>query len=214
MFYYFSDRREAGQTLAKRLSYLAGTPNLIVLALPRGGLPIGVEVARALEAPLDIFLVRKLGAPTHKEFAIGALAENGVRFINHQAVNELGLSETCIEQITTEEEQELQRRRRLYRGHNLPPEVSGRTVIIVDDGLATGATMKVAVKALRNQHPKKIVAAVPVGAVDTCEELKQLVDELVCLETPEPFRAVGLWYQYFPQLSDADVIRLLKQPKT
>lgn len=214
MYHRFVDRIEAGQALAKRLSHLAGVPNLIILALPRGGLPIGFEVAKALQAPLNIFLVRKLGAPMHKEFAIGALAENGLRFINQQAVHQLGISETAIEQITAQEQQEIQRRTQLYRGNNPPPEIKGRTVVIVDDGLATGATMKVAIQALRNQHPQKIVVAVPVGAMDTCAELKQLADEFVCLATPVPFHAVGLWYQSFPQLSDADVISLLEQAKT
>jgi len=213
MYYRFSDRIEAGQSLAKRLSHLVGTPDLIVLALPRGGLPIGLQVAKALHAPLDIFLVRKLGAPMHQEFAIGALAENGARFINHHAVQQLGISETTIEQITTQEQQEMTRRTQLYRGQNPPPDITGHTVIVVDDGLATGATMRVAIQALRNQHPKKIVVAVPVGAADTCEELTQLADELICLVTPEPFHAVGLWYQRFPQLSDADVIRTLEQAK-
>jgi len=213
MYYRFSDRTEAGQDVAKRLSHLAGVPDLVVLALPRGGLPIGLEVAKALHAPLDIFLVRKLGAPMHKEFAIGALAENGERIINHQAIHQLGISDTIVEQITAQEQQEIQRRSKLYRGNNLPTDIKERTVIIVDDGLATGATMKVSIQALRNQHPKKIVVAVPVGAVDTCEELKQLADEFVCLVTPEPFHAVGLWYKSFPQLSDVDVIRTLEQAK-
>lgn len=213
MFYRFANRTEAGQDLARRLRHLASVPDLIVLALPRGGLPIGLEVAKALHAPLDIFLVRKLGAPTHKEFAIGALAENGERFINHQAIHEMRISDLTVEQIAAQEQEEIQRRSKLYRGDNLIPEVRDRTVIIVDDGLATGATMKVSIQALRNQHPKKIIVAVPVGAVDTCEEIKQLADEFVCLVTPEHFHAVGLWYKRFPQLSDGDVIRTLEQAK-
>lgn len=209
MSYRFADRIEAGQALAERLSYLAGTPNLIILALPRGGVPLGFEIAKALHAPLDIFLVRKLGAPGHKEFAMGALAENGVRFIDRQTIHELGISEAVIEQITSEEQQELERRQQLYRGQKPPLEIAGRIVIIVDDGLATGSTMKAAIQAIRKQHPQKILVAVPVGAADTCKELKQLADEVICLMTPEPFYAVGLWYRSFPQLSDADVITLL-----
>ena len=214
MYYRFSDRAEAGQALVKRLSHLANEPGLIILALPRGGVPIGYEIARGLHAPLDIFLVRKLGVPGYTELAMGALAENGARFINQQVIRQLGISEIAIEQIAAQEQQELQRRERIYRGHNRPPDVTGHTVIIVDDGLATGATVKVAVQALRSQRPKKIVVAVPVGAPDTCEEIRRLVDEFICLVMPEPFHAVGIWYESFPQLSDADVIRLLEQDKS
>lgn len=209
MAYRFADRIQAAQALADRLNHLANVPNLLILALPRGGVPLGVEIAKALHAPLDIFLVRKLGAPGHKEFAIGALAENGVRFIDRQVTHELGISEAVIEQTASEEQQELDRRKQRYRGKKLPLEIAGRIVVIVDDGLATGASMKAAIQAIRKQHPQKILVAVPVGAKDTCKELKQLADEVICLITPEPFYAVGLWYENFPQLTDADVITLL-----
>jgi len=214
MSYRFTDRIEAGQALAKRLGHLTKVPDVIVLALPRGGVPVGFEIAKALQVPFDIFLVRKLGAPGHEEFAIGALAENGVRFINQEVVHQMKLSEAVIEQITTREMHELERRKQQYRGHHLAPNVTGKTVIAVDDGLATGATMKAALQALKGQKPKKIIVAVPVGAADTCDELRRLADEVVCVMTPEPFYAVGLWYQSFPQLSDADVINLLQQAKT
>lgn len=194
MSYRFVDRIEAGQALAKRLNHLAAIPRLLILALPRGGVPIGFEIAKALHAPLDIFLIRKLEVPGHQEFAMGTLAENGVRFIDHQTVHQLGLSESTIEQITMREQQELERRKQLYRGHKAAPQIAGHTVVVVDDGLATGATMRVAIRALREYHPQKIMVAVPVGAADTCEALKSLADELICLATPEPFQAVGLWY--------------------
>lgn len=205
----FLDRTEAGRLLAARLEKYAGQPDVIVLALPRGGVPVAYEVAKALPAPMDVFVVRKLGIPGHEELAMGAVATGGVRVLNDQVVHTLAIPDYVIDAVADWETEELKRRERLYRGARPPPEVRGKTVILVDDGLATGSTMLAAVRALRQQGPARIVVAVPVASPDTCELLKASVDEVVCAATPEPFYAVGLWYRDFSQTSDEEVRELL-----
>jgi putative phosphoribosyl transferase len=205
----FTDRVEAGRFLASKLSEYADHPEVLVLALPRGGVPVAFEVARALRAPLDVFLVRKLGVPGHPELAMGAIASGGVRVLNEDVVGALGISRDVIEAVAAVEEQELERRERIYRGGRPPPDVRGRTVILVDDGLATGSTMRAAVAALRQHGPDRIVVAVPVGAPETCEEFRSEADDVVCARTPEPFYAVGLWYGDFSQTTDEEVHDLL-----
>lgn len=182
---------------------------MIVLALPRGGVPVAYEVARALHVPLDIFLVRKLGVPGHEELAMGAIASGGVRVLNESVVRALDVSPDEIEEVARTEQEELERRQRAYRDDRPPLDVRGKTVILIDDGLATGSTMRAAVEALRQQGPAHIVVAVPVAAPSTCEEFQSIADEVVCVETPEPFRAVGLWYDDFSQTSDTEVYELL-----
>jgi putative phosphoribosyl transferase len=210
----FRDRTEAGRLLAAKLARYVDRPDVLVLALPRGGVPIGHEVARALHAPMDVFIVRKLGVPGHEEFAMGAVATGGVRVLNEQVVSALGIPDYVIEAVAAWEQQELERRERLYRGNRPPPEVRGMTVILVDDGLATGSTMLAAVQALRKLGPARIVVAVPVASPDTCELLKSEVDEIVCAATPEPFYAVGLWYRDFSQTTDEEVRELLQRTAT
>jgi putative phosphoribosyl transferase len=205
----FRDRHDAGRRLAARLSAYAGRDDVCVLALPRGGVPVGYEVARALGAPLDLFLVRKLGVPGHEELAMGALASGGVRVLNERVVQQLRVPLAAIEHVAARERQELQRRERAYRGDRPPPEVRGRTVILVDDGLATGSTMRAAAAALQALHPARLVVAVPVAAAETCQEFRDEVDEVVCDLTPEPFYAVGLWYEDFSQTTDDEVRELL-----
>jgi predicted phosphoribosyltransferase len=205
----FRDRVNAGKVLAEHLRKYAGRPDVIVLALPRGGVPVAYEVARALGAPLDVFIVRKLGVPGHEEYAMGAVASGGVRVVNQDVIRGLGLNDVAIERVAARELAELNRRERLYRGDRPEPDLKGRTVILVDDGLATGSTMKAAVKALRARGPARIVVAVPIAAADTCEALRREVDEVVCAVTPVPFHAVGLWYDDFRQTSDEEVHDLL-----
>jgi predicted phosphoribosyltransferase len=206
----FKDRRDAGQFLAEKLSEYSNRPEVVVLALPRGGVPVAYEVARKLHVPLDVFVVRKLGVPGSEELAMGAIASGGVLVLNQEVLSEIRIPDLVIEQVAAVELRELQRRERLYRGARLPLDVRGQTVIIVDDGLATGSTMRAAVKALRQQQPKKIVVAVPVGVRGTCDSFKADADTMcVCAITPEPFRSVGLWYQDFSQTSDEEVSDLL-----
>jgi predicted phosphoribosyltransferase len=205
----FRDRAEAGRFLAAKLSNYAGRDDVIVLALPRGGVPVAYEVAAALGAPLEVFVVRKLGVPGHEEYAMGAIASGGVMVLNEDVVQALGIPPSVVESVAAREREELARRERLYRGERPAPQVRGRTVILVDDGLATGATMQAAVRALRQQRPARIVVAVPVGAPDTCAQLRAEADEVVCGITPEPFHAVGLWYRDFSQTSDDEVRELL-----
>jgi predicted phosphoribosyltransferase len=205
----FRDRREAGRLLATKLSAYANRPDVLVLALPRGGVPVAHEVARALGAPLDVFVVRKLGVPGYEELAMGAVASGGVRVLNHQLVRRLGIPNHLIESVAEQERQELARRERLYRGGRPTPDVRGRTVILVDDGLATGATMHAAVEALRQLQPARIVVAVPTASPETCEEMRAKVDDVICAITPEPFHAVGRWYQDFAQTTDDEVRNLL-----
>ena len=207
----FRDRREAGRVLAGKLMSYAGRSDVLVLALPRGGVPVAFEVARALHAPLDLFLVRKLGLPGHEELAIGAIASGGVRVLNQDVVQPMHISDDVIDSVTALEQQELERRERIYRGNRPMPDVSGRTIILIDDGLATGSTMRAAIEALRQKGPARIVAAVPVGATETCAEFKDEADEAICAQTPEPFYAVGLWYRDFSQTTDEEVRDLLQQ---
>jgi putative phosphoribosyl transferase len=207
----FRDRAEAGRFLATKLSAYAHRPDVIVLALPRGGVPVAFEVAEALRAPLDVFLVRKLGVPGYEELAMGAIATGGVRVLNEDVIRSLKISSRDIDAVAEQEQRELERRERLYRGGRQAPDVRGRTVILVDDGLATGSSMYAAVRALRMQEPARIVVAVPVAPPSTCEELRREADEVVCAATPEPFYAVGLWYEDFSQVSDEEIRNLLRQ---
>ena len=210
----FRDRREAGRVLAEKLVAYANRPDVLVLALPRGGVPVAYEVAQALSAPFDVFVVRKLGVPGYEELAMGAVATGGVRVLNDQLVESLGIPEQMIDAAALREQQELARRERLYRGGRPPPDVRGRTVILVDDGLATGATMRAAIEALRRQNPARIVVAVPTASPETCEEMKSKADEVICAITPEPFHAVGRWYQDFSQTTDEEVrVLLARQSK-
>lgn len=207
---FFKNRSEAGRLLAQKLAEYTNNPNVVVLALPRGGVPVAYQVAEALQSPLDIFVVRKLGVPGYDELAMGAIASGGIRVLNSRVVDYLDISDQTIETVAAREQRELERRERLYRGTRPPIDVRGRTVIIVDDGMATGSTMRAAVRALRQQKPEKIVVAVPVGARETCESFAKEVDTMcVCAITPEPFDGVGLWYRDFEQTSDEEVRQLL-----
>lgn len=207
----FDDHRDAGRQLARELSpRYGGRSDVIVLALPRGGVPVGYEVALALGAPLDAFLVRKLGVPGHKELAMGAIASGGVRVLNDDVVRVLGITDEELASVTECEQLELERRERLYRGDRSRPELRGRTVLLVDDGLATGTTMRAAVSALRSLEPARIVVAVPVASPRACEGLEREVDEIHCLMTPEAFHALSLWFRRFAQFSDDEVRALLE----
>jgi predicted phosphoribosyltransferase len=205
----FHDRHDAGRQLAVRLANLAGRRDVIVLALPRGGVPVGAEVARALGVPLDVFLVRKLGVPGREELAMGAIASGGVRVLNQDVVRSLGIPPEVIDQVAVEEERELARREWEYRDDRSPPEVTGRVVILVDDGLATGSTMRAATLAVRQYDPQAVIVAVPVGAAETCAAMNDVADEVVCVHTPGQFAAVGIWYEDFSQTSDDEVRDLL-----
>jgi putative phosphoribosyl transferase len=207
----FSDRRQAGRALAQRLEHLSERPGLLVLALPRGGVAVGFEVAHALQAPLDVFIVRKLGFPGHEEFAMGAIASGGVRVMN--PMPGMDVAPEAVAAVVAREQDELVRREHLYRGNRPAVSIGGRTVIVVDDGLATGSTMRAAVTSIRQQHPAYLVVAVPVGAEETCRQLRSEADEVVCAATPYPFRAVGLWYESFPQASDDEVHELLDEAR-
>jgi putative phosphoribosyl transferase len=207
----FRDRTDAGQQLAEKLAAYSDRPDVLIMALPRGGVPVAFEVASALNAPLDLFLVRKLGVPGHEELAMGAIATGGVRVLNNDVVEYLRIPGEVIDRVSEEEMRELYRRERAYRGTRAPSEIPGRTVILVDDGLATGSTMRAAVAALKQMRPTKIVIAVPVAAPSTCSEFKDEVDEIICVETPEPFNAVGLWYRDFSQTTDDEVRDLLEK---
>ena len=207
----FRDRADAGKALAERVKHSVPGMDALVLGLPRGGVPVAFEVARALDADLDIFVVRKLGLPGQEELAIGAIASGGIRVLNDSLVSELQLSPRLIDQIASREERELKRREELYREGRPRIPVQGRTVILVDDGLATGASMKAATQALRLQGPKHIIVAVPVAAEQTCDEFRMNVDEIVCAYTPEPFLAVGMWYEDFSQTTDKEVQQLLEE---
>jgi len=207
----FRDRRLAGQELAERLATYAGRPDVVVLGLPRGGVPVAFEVARVLGAPLDVFLVRKLGVPDHRELAMGALASGGIRVLNERVVRELGIPQAAIDAVAAEEQRELERRERAYRGDRPSPDVAGRAVILIDDGLATGSTMRAAVVALRRLGPARTIVAVPAAAPATCDQLRAVVDEVVCAITPEPFHAVGLWYENFSPTTDEEIRDLIEQ---
>lgn len=205
----FRDREAAGRLLAGKLREYSGRSDVVVLALPRGGVPVAFEVARELNAPLDVFLVRKLGVPGHPEVAMGAIAEGGIEVLSENTISYLGVPRALVEQVANRERLELDRRDQRYRGGRNPMAVGDRTVILIDDGLATGATMEAAILALRQHKPARIVVAAPVGAKDTCQHLRTLADRVVCLSTPEPFQAVGLWYIDFEQTTDEEVMRLL-----
>ena len=204
----FRDRRDAGRRLAKALEKYRGE-DVVVLALPRGGVPVGYEIAEALGAPLDVFLVRKLGVPGHEELAMGAIASGGVRIINRDVVEAIGIADWEIDAAAGREGQELERREKAYRGDRPAPDLTGKTAILVDDGLATGASMRAAVKALRNMKPARIVVAVPTAAPETCRAFEAEVDEVICAITPEPFWAVGAWYEDFTQTTDEEVRDLI-----
>lgn len=208
----FGNRIEAGQLLAKKLAAYSNRPDVVVLALPRGGVPVAYEVAQALNAPLDVFLVRKLGIPGHEELAMGAIASGNVRVLNDEVVDYLGIPDDLIDRVAAREQRELERREKLYRGSSPAVPVTNRTVIVVDDGLATGSTMRAAVNALRKMRPARIIVAAPVAARETCESFKEDVDSTcVCVITPQPFYGVGLWYEDFSQTSDEEVCYLLRQ---
>ncbi|MHB1124737.1 MAG: phosphoribosyltransferase [Ramlibacter sp.] len=207
----YRDRREAGRVLAQALQHYRGRSGLLVLALPRGGVAVGFEVAHALEAPLDVFIVRKLGYPGHEEYAMGAIASGGVRVMN--PLPGMDATPEAVARAVEREQAELARREQLYRGDRPRIDVRGRTVIVVDDGLATGSTMRAAVTAIRQQGPAHLTIAVPVGAPQTCRSLRNEADELVCPAMPDPFRAVGLWYRDFPQATDQEVHELLDEAR-
>lgn len=207
----FHDRRDAGQQLADRLFLYAGRDDVIVLGLPRGGVPVAYEVACALEAPLDVCVVRKLGVPGHEELAMGAIAFGGVRVVNPAVTSALDLDEDLLDRVTRREMAELERRQAAYRDDRPFPEVEGKTVVLVDDGLATGSTMQAAVSAVRELQPAAIVVAVPVAPPDTCRELRSFADDVICAITPQPFFGVGVWYRDFSQTSDDEVRALLDE---
>ncbi len=207
----YRDRREAGLDLADRLGQFSNRNDVVVLALPRGGVPVAFEVARALHAPLDVFLVRKLGVPGHRELAMGAIASGDVRVLNEDVVRWYGIPEQTVDDVAREEQAELERREQAYRQGRKPVDVGGRIVLLVDDGLATGSTMKAAVRAVRARTPSRIVVAAPVGAPETCRELATIADEVICARTPAYFSAVGQWYLDFSQTSDDEVRELLSQ---
>jgi len=205
----FQNRTEAGQQLATRLKPYANRPDVLVLGLPRGGVPVAYEVAKTLNAPLDLCLVRKLGVPGHKELAMGAIASGGVRVLNYDVISWLGISGTTIDAVAARELQELQRRDRVYRGDRPVPNIRDRIVILVDDGIATGSTMRAAISVLKPQQPASLIVAVPVAPPETCDVIRAEVDEVVCLMIPEMFYAIGLWYEDFSQTTDEEVRDLL-----
>ena len=206
---YFRDRADAGSRLAAKLKDYQGHRDLLVLALPRGGVPVGFEVAQTLGAPLDVFLVRKLGVPGHGELAMGAVASGGLRVVNPDVVKTLNIPPDVINAVAAAELAELERREHAYRGDRPAPEERGKTLILVDDGLATGSTMRAAARALRQRGPARLVVAVPTAAPRVCDELRGELDEIICAITPEPFCAVGLWYENFSQTTDEEVHELL-----
>ena len=207
----FRDRVEAGQILARRLKSVVADSDALVLALPRGGVPVGFEIAQTIHADLDVFLVRKLGVPGQEELAMGAIASGGVRVLNESVIQYLGVSSNVIDRVTALEQYEIERRERLYREGRPALPIANRTAILVDDGLATGATMLAAARAVRAKKPKRVIVAVPVASRDACEEFRRLVDDVICAETPEPFYSVGAWYEDFLQTSDTDVRQLLER---
>jgi putative phosphoribosyl transferase len=207
----FRDRADAGRQLAAKLTRYADREEVLVLALPRGGVPVAYEVAKELKAPLDVFLVRKLGVPGHEELAMGAIASGGVRVVNEELVNYLGIPNEVIDGIAAVEQRELERRAVTYRDDRPPPEIKDRIVILIDDGLATGSTMRAAAASLRLQKPRRIVVAVPVSSPEICDEFRSEVDEIVCAVTPQHFQGVSLWYDDFSQTSDEEVRELLKR---
>jgi putative phosphoribosyl transferase len=207
----FQDRFDAGRLLASKLRPSVNRSDAVVLALPRGGVPVGFEVAKALHAPLDVFVVRKLGVPGHEELAMGAIASGGICVLNEELVRAAGIPSELINAVAADEERELERREHLYREGRPAVAVQGRTVILVDDGLATGSSMRVAILALKRKNPAQIVVAVPVGAAAACVEIGSEVDQIICVATPEPFQSVGEWYMDFSQTSDEEVRDLLRR---
>ena len=207
----FRDRTQAGRRLAESLADYAKRGDAIVLGLPRGGVPVAFEIAKTLDIPMDIFLVRKLGVPGHEELAMGAIASGGVRVLNDDVIHALGISDRAVAEVAAREQHELERRNRLYRGEQAAPDLRNKLVILTDDGLATGATMQAAVNAVRAQQPAQVVVAVPTAAPDTCDMLAQQVDRIVCLMTPEPFGGVGAWYEDFSQMTDDEVRGILEE---
>jgi putative phosphoribosyl transferase len=205
----FKNRVEAGRFLAERLSAYANRPDTLVFGLPRGGVPVAYEVATALNSPMDVFVVRKLGVPGHEELAMGAIATGGARSLNHDVIEYLRIPEEVVDEVTEREKQELQRRERLYRDNRPARSPRDRVAILVDDGLATGSSMRAAALAMREQQPASIVVAIPVASIEACDDLRSQADEVVCLYTPEPFYAVGLWYEDFSQTTDEEVRDLL-----
>lgn len=213
-FLPYANRLQAGKVLARHLQQYAGQPDLLVLGLARGGLPVAQEVARALGAELDVYVVRKLGVPGQEELAMGAIAYDGVRVLNPEIIEQLAIPAAVQQQVAQTQLQELQRREQMYRGSLPFPRIEGRTVIVVDDGIATGASLRAALVALRQQGPGRLVAAVPVGESRTCQSLREEADEVICAATPQPFNSVGRWYQDFPQVSDEEVKQHLAQART
>ena len=209
----FRDRTEAGQILAGELMQYANQPGVIVLGLPRGGVPVAFEVAMALRTPLDVFIVRKLGTPGHRELAMGAIASGGIRVLNEEVVQGRGIPMEIIDAVTAVEERELKRRELAYRGSYSEPEVRGKTVLLIDDGIATGSTIRAAIRALNSQHPARLIVAVPTAAASTCRELRPEVDDFIALMEPEFFYGVGQWYEDFRQTSDEEVTDLLRRAR-
>jgi predicted phosphoribosyltransferase len=207
----FHDRIDAGKMLANDLKEFANLPDTIVLALPRGGVPVAYEIAKTISAPLDVFIVRKLGVPDHEELAMGAIASGGTIVFNNDILNQFHIPETAINRVIQAEEKELNRRELSYRRNRPFPALAGKTIILVDDGIATGATMRAAIQALRKHEPATIIVAVPVAANSTCKEIQKLVDQLICLISPTEFNAVGQWYDDFPQTTDEEVDALLNR---
>ena len=210
----YSDRQSAGQVLAEKLHHYANNPQVIVLALPRGGVPVAYAIASQLNVPLDVFLVRKLGVPFHPELAMGAIARDASPVLNEDIIKELGIKPEAIERVLQEEKKELIRRDLAYRGQRPFPNLRDKIILLVDDGIATGATMRAAIKALRTLHPAEIVVAIPVGDRMICNQLSKLADHVVCPLMPSPFYAVGAWYDYFPQTEDEEVKLLLKAARS
>ncbi|HII93341.1 MAG TPA: phosphoribosyltransferase [Methanosarcina sp.] len=209
----FKDRVDAGKKLAKELSKYANRSDVLILALPRGGVPVAFEVAKELNVRMDVFIVRKLGVPGNEELAMGAISSDNIRVLNEDVVRSFQIPERVINMVSENELKELERRERAYRGDRPKPEISGSTVILIDDGLATGATMRAAAAAIKTKNPAKIVVAVPTGAPDTCELFRKEVDEVICVATPEPFYGVGAWYGNFSQTTDEDVCELLDKAR-
>ncbi|MDB6041095.1 MAG: putative phosphoribosyltransferase [Verrucomicrobiales bacterium] len=207
----YQNRRDAGKALARHLSAYQDAPDAIVLALPRGGVPVAYEVAERLHLPLDLFMVRKLGVPLFEELAMGAIASGGVRILNEEVINRLRITPQIIDAATEEQQDELRRREFRYRGDRPPLDLDGKRVILIDDGLATGSSMRAAIQALRLLNPEEITVAVPVGCLEICEQLQKEVGEVICAKTPEPFQAVGQWYADFGQTNDAEVTELFNR---
>jgi predicted phosphoribosyltransferase len=205
----FNDRVDAGRRLAKKLSEYSNREDVLILALPRGGVPVAFEVAKALNVKMDVFIVRKLGVPGNEELAMGAIASDNIRVLNEDVIRSFRIPERVIDEVAADELKELERREHLYRGNRPKPKITGSTVILIDDGLATGATMRAAADAVKTKDPAKIIIAVPTAAPDTCSDFKAEVDEIICFATPEPFYGVGAWYEDFSQTTDREVCELL-----